>query len=201
MHMSLLDGTRRQGCPRPLLPALALLLTAGVCPAAAQTVIVRSAPPGSTIELTMNGGSAVAGTADAIGDATLGVPTTAAETDVRLHVDECGTLVRVLVVAAGVQPTAASPGCTRTALASVFVMRPVTTFVVDVGGPNTAVHIAQGPPPPEWVTRGALPRRGGVPWGTPTTGFALSAGTGFSSFSNAGTAQCGSVTGCASDTF
>src|SRR5947199_1360964 len=36
----------------------------------------------------------------------------------------------------------------------VFVMRRVTTFVVDLDGTAASIHVTQGPPPAAWVGRG-----------------------------------------------
>lgn len=198
--MSFLDSGVRAGL-RSLSLAAVWVLVAGLGSAAAQTVMVRSAPGGAAIEVTLNGGAAVTATADNLGDATVAVSSPSAEADVQMHVDVCGNLVRVLIVARGLQPAAAAPGCTRSDMLSTFVMRPVTTFVVDISGNTAAVHISQGPPPIEWVARTeeAL-RRGRIHWGTPTTGASLFAGAGISSFSNQAAVECGtSLSTCLSD--
>jgi hypothetical protein len=181
------------------LTTLVVLLAAiaGARSAAAQTVIVRSAPPGSTIEVSLDGGRAVTATADASGDATLTIASTAPERSVHFHVDSCSTGVRVLIVSRGLQPAAAEAGCTRADVGSVFVMRPITTFVIDVNGADTVLHVSQGPPPVEWTWRGSGPPRGpGVSWVEPGRGISLSAGAGFSSFSNAADQFCGTATTC-----
>src|SRR5213593_1604473 len=115
----------------PLLFAAALTAIPGLRTAGAQTVVVQSAPPGSTIELTLNGSTVGSTPADANGDATLTAPARASEALVQIHVDACSNLVRVLLVERGQQPMAPAPGCTRSSIGSVFAMRPVTTFVVD----------------------------------------------------------------------
>ena len=183
---------------RPLPLAAALVFTAGLGHAAAQTVVVRSAPAASTIELTMNGGAPVTATADADGDATLAVPPRPDPTDVLMRVDTCGNRVKVLIADNGRQFPDAEPGCNRTELWGVYVMRPITTFVIDVDSPTTTVHMRQGPAPPEWIRRGP-PEMYAYPWGTPSTGFALSAGVGLSTFSRATETACGDVV-CNSDT-
>jgi hypothetical protein len=180
---------------RSVTVTLVLAATVGIATASAQTVIVRSAAPGAPVELTMNGGTAVTATADSNGDATLAVPARAAEDDVQMHVDVCGNLVRVVVVSRGVQPAAAAPNCTRTDFPSTFLMRAVTTFVVDISEQTAVVHLSQGPPPPEWVSRGPI-AHGRIAWSEPSTGLAVSAGVGFSTFSNAVTVACGTVTPC-----
>ena len=136
---------------RFLLPfSFMIFATAGLGTAAAQTVIVRSAQAAATIEVTFNGGAPVAGTADSSGDATLTIPTRISEAAVLVHLDDCGNRVRVLLVEAGIQPATPEPGCNRVDIPSVFVMRPVTTFVIDMEGAATTVHLTQGPPP-AWV--------------------------------------------------
>jgi hypothetical protein len=176
--------------------AVALVATAGLRAAAAQTVIVQSAPPGSTIELTMNGGQPVSATADTDGDATLLVPAATSDRLVQMRVDTCGNVVRILLVERGVPPSAPGPGCNRSEIGSVFEMRPVTTFVVDIDGPNASVHLRQGPPPIGWLRRGLVQSRRSRPWGTPTRGLVLSAGAGVSSFGNAVDVACGDAQAC-----
>ena len=180
---------------RSVTLSLVVAATVGIGTASAQTVIVRSATAGAPVELTMNGGAAVTATADSSGDATLAVPARAAEDDVQMHVDVCGNLVRVLIVSRGVQPAAPGPNCNRTDFPSTFVMRSVTTFVVDISEQSAVVHLTQGPPPPEWVSRGPIVH-GKIAWSTPSTGFALSAGIGASTFSDAVTVACGTATPC-----
>lgn len=180
---------------RSLSVSLVVAATVGLGTASAQTVMVRSATAGAPVELTMNGGAAVTATADSAGDATLAVPARTAEDDVQMHVDVCGNLVRVLIVSRGVQPTAPGPNCARTDFPSTFVMRAVTTFVVDISEQSAVVHLSQGPPPTEWVSRGPA-MHGKISWSTPSTGLALSAGVGISTFSDWVTVACGTATPC-----
>src|SRR5262245_39374922 len=184
------------------LPALALLFasTAGVRVATAQTVIVRSAPAAATIELAVDGGRTVTATADRFGDVTLTAPSQGAEIEAQLYVDSCGSLVRVLL--ARLRPGAPQAGCIRTEIGSVFLVRPITTFVIDMTGTRASAHVTQGPPPRDWIERG----EGGEPrarreWGTPQTGLALSGGAGFSTFSKAVNLSCGNVAVCDSGNF
>jgi len=184
------------------LPALALALaaTVGVSVATGQTVIVRSAPPAATIELTLDNGRVISATADNYGDATLAAPAQTPESEAQIFVDSCGTVVRVLLVR--LRPAPPRPGCTRTEIGSVFIMRPVTTFVVDLDGPLATAHVAQGPAPRQWVERGSGPARPSrIHWGKPEKGLALSAGGGFSTFSRAVDVACGNVSTCQSGNF
>jgi len=181
------------------LSTLVVLLAAiaGARSAAAQTVIVRSAPAGSAIEVSLDGGRAVTATADRFGDATLTVPSQSPERSVHFHVDICGSVVRVLIVSRGLQPAAPESGCTRADIGSVFIMRPITTFVVDVNGLNSTVHVSQGPAPVEWTWRGEGPPKGaGVSWVPPGRGLSVSAGLGFSSFNQAADLACGTAPTC-----
>ena len=184
-----------------LLNAAALVVTAGLGTAAAQTVIVRSAPAGSSIELTMNSASAGTAKADASGDATLFPPPRTAEALVQFHVDVCGSLVRVHIVERGLQPPPAAAGCARTDVGSIFSMQPVTTFVVDITGSNAAVHLRQGPVPPGWLSHEAEADRALRAWGTPGSGLVLGAGSGFSSFQNAAKNACGNAVSCEQNNF
>jgi hypothetical protein len=178
----------------PLTLVIAAILGLGT--ASAQTVIVQSAPPGSTIELTLNGASVSSVTADKFGDATLAVGARANETDVLVYIDSCSDRVRVQLAGRGQLPAPPLPACTRVDVGSMFIMRPTTTFVVDIT-PSVAVHVAQGPAPSEWLLRGAgSGPRATTLSGTPTTGFVLSAGIGGSIFGTVADKGCGDVAGC-----
>jgi hypothetical protein len=183
------------------LPALALALTAtaGVSLATAQTVIVRSAPAGATIELTLEGGRSASATADNFGDATLVAPASTAEGEAQMYVDACGTTVRVMLLR--LRPGSAQPGCTRTEIGSIFRVGPLTTFVVDMDDTRATAHVTQGPPPRSWVDRGATPEKPKRNWGTPQKGLTLSGGAGFSKFSNATNIACGDVSACNTHNF
>jgi hypothetical protein len=194
-----LDKLLRQKSLRFPALALALTATAGVSAASAQTVIVRSAPAGATIELTMDGGRSASATTDAQGDATLKPPASTAESEAQLYVDACGSTVRVMLVR--LRPAAPEAGCTRTEIGSVFIVRPVTTFVIDIDGTHASAHVAQGPPPRSWLDRGAAPEKAARTYGTPHNGLTVGAGAGFSRFDNAVTIMCGDVAQCQSNNF
>jgi hypothetical protein len=198
--MSLPESLRVPECLRAAALALFLLATAGASRALAQSVIVRSAPPESTVELTMNSGGVVSAKADSNGDATLAVAARGTEADVQFYVDNCGNSLRVLLVERGLQPAPPAPACTRKDIWGVFVMRPVTTFLVEMNGTDPVVYITQGPVPRSWVGRGAdAGKQSKLPWGTPQKGLAVSAGGGFSSFKRSGDLACGTASSCASD--
>jgi hypothetical protein len=180
----------------PLMVALGVTVGAGV--AAAQTVIVRSAPREATIEAQVNAEGAQSAKADTNGDATLTVkmPSAVSQTNVRVYVDTCLDVLRVRLVETGRQPGPPEAACSRSEIPGVFVMAPVTTFVVDLDGANAVVHLRQGPVPPEWVRRGEGPAKR-INWGTPRAGLELSAGVGLAKFSDAVQVTCGTVTSCA----
>jgi hypothetical protein len=180
---------------RHLSLALVVAATLGLGTASAQTVMVQSAPPGAALELTLNGLTVATTKADNSGDATLAVGSSVSETDVLVFIDSCSDRVRVQLNGRGQQPAPPLPGCTRVDVGSMFIMRPATTFVVDIT-PSIAVHVAQGPAPGQWLLRGAARPHGTMLSGMPTTGFVLSAGVGGSIFGDLADKACGDVTGC-----
>jgi opacity protein-like surface antigen len=189
------------GLWRPLALAAVLTVIASAGVADAQTVIVRNAPPGSTIELAFNAATIGSATAGATGEATLTVKNTGAtEKDARIYVDVCGKVRRVLLVERYVQPPVPGNGCDRKEIAGFFVMRSITTFVLDVGGASPMVWLRQGPAPEEWLTQtqqeqpvgGSAPRtRRPSP-----KGLILSGGGGFTKFRDVVTQACGNVSDC-----
>src|SRR5262245_47212125 len=142
---------------RLLTLAAGLSVSVGVRAAMCQTVVVRGAAPGTTVELMLNASQVGAATADAGGDATLTFSVAASlnksQTDVHVFVDTCGNLRRVLVVESGRQPPAPEGACDRRGVPDLFVVRAVTTFVVEVGGLSPVVWIRQGPAPTSWLGR------------------------------------------------
>lgn len=178
--------------------ALAFAFGAVLCAraASAQSVIVQNAPAGAAIELAFNGTAVATATADANGDANLSVGAGRPDTDVLIAVDSCANRVRVQLVVRGLQASPALPGCSRVDAGSIFIMRSVTTFVIDIT-PNIAIHVAQGPPPPEWLLRGpGAVRKATMMHGTPLKGLVLSAAVGGSSFGSIADQACGDVAQC-----
>lgn len=190
---------------RPVVCAAAFTVTVGINVADAQTVIVRNAPLRSTVELLLNddtvGSATVVPGADAV---TLSMNLLAkvgkAETSAHVFVDACTNLVRVLLVE--LQPPAPGPTCNRKPITGLFVVRTVTTFVVDLGGVDPAMWLRQGPAPPEWLGDAAsLAALRGRDWGTPPTNLVLFGGGGFTLFGNTVASACGNVTTCAGTDF
>ena len=100
---------------RPFAVAAALLLTAGSGLAAAQTLIVRRAPIGATIELVVNSTKAGSAKSDAAGDAKIPftLPTGKTEIDARIYADTCGETRRVIVADRDSAPIPPETDCTR----------------------------------------------------------------------------------------
>jgi hypothetical protein len=188
---------------RPLAFVAALNLTVVVGVTTAQTVMVTKAPRGATIELALNAATIGTATADNTGKATLPVNLSSrggrTEADVQIFVDVCGNLRRVLLVEPGLQPQPQQIGCTRRELAGVFLMRQVTTMVVEVTASAPAVWLRQGPVPTQWLgeesgrisskkLRRPSPR-----------GLVLFGGGGPASFAYATSVACGNVENCSGE--
>jgi hypothetical protein len=177
---------------RLLALAATLIVSVGV-EAAAQTVIVRKAPPGSPVEVVLNDAQIATGTADSAGD--VRIPANAflksgtREMDAYLYVDICKDVRRVLIVERTTTPPPQEPGCDRRQISGLFLIRPVTTLVVDVGSPNPTVLLRQGPV--------SLEAR--QPWTGPPTGLVLSGGGALVSFSDFVGLACGGVPDCGGD--
>jgi hypothetical protein len=143
---------------RPLLIGAAFLLVAGVKTAPAQTIVVRKAPVAAPVEVLFEG--AVVGTAivDALGDGTVLTKTMPGEEElaVSLHVDTCGTTIRVHLVPRGVDPPVAAD-CTRRSIPGFFVVRQETTLVMDLEPGTPTVLIRQGRVPADWLLHGPIP--------------------------------------------
>ncbi len=185
---------------RPIAFAAALNLTVVVGVTTAQTVMVTKAPRGATIELALNAATIGTATADATGKATLPVNLSShggrTEADVQVFVDVCGDVRRVVLVEPGLQAQPPQIGCTRKELAGVFLMRQVTTLVVEVTATSPAVWLRQGPVPTEWLGEdsGRISTRGQR---RPSpTGLILFGGGGLATYANVGAVACGTVTTC-----
>lgn len=176
--------------------AAAILLVMLPLSARAQSVLVRSVPPNSTVEVALNNTPVGTATADAEGNARVPLDLAAhgvkPDTDVHLEVEVCGATTRVLVLERAVQAAPVAEGCDRRDVSGLFFLRRVSTLVVNVSGTNPTIMLIQGDfePGDEVTTRR---------WQTVPTGLVLSGGAGLGNFSNAGTTACGDVNGCTSD--
>lgn len=179
---------------RLLVGAAALFIGLGAVTAEAQTVIVRKAPAGATVEVTFNQGAAGTGTANASGDATVRLtafPVTGPEVAAAVHVDVCGTTLRVRIAARAIEAPAPGPGCDRRSVPGYFVIRSVSTLVIDVSTSLPMVRLAQGRPPEAWLRDGPLRAAREMP-----TGLIGFGGGGIGRVPNAIDLLCGNDTRC-----
>lgn len=157
--------------------------------ASAQSVHVRNAEPGTRIEIVVNGVASGTATVNDTREARLpagllaeGARTTA---DARVSVDICGDLRRVLIVEPGKPTLPEQPGCTRTEVTGVYVVRRGSWLVVDIAGPAPGVMLLQRP-------FGEASRT----WGQAPGGLVLFGGGTLAKFSNAAVVACGLVEPC-----
>lgn len=180
---------------RLLAIAAALNVTAGAALAAAQTVLVRNAPPGVTVEVllgdTVVGTSAAGPAGDASVDLKLPEP---GELDANIFVDVCETSRRVIVVDHNKRPSPSPIGCDRREISGIFWVRRINTLVVDVGGTQPSMLLVKGdftpPKPPPAEGEAAAPKR------PSPKGVTLFGGSGLGSFSEALFLACGNASGC-----
>jgi len=177
------------------LTAAFLALAAGA--ATAQTVIVIHAPANEPVELVFDSDRVATVTSDANGEATLtfSLPATVEEADVRVSTERCGNTRRVLIVERGLQTPPPTGPCDRRDVTGFFVVRPVTTFVIDVDKPDPVVHIRQGPAPPSWLGRAGESEETGTKLPPAPEGLILSAAAGLGS-TGASSSACGSAASC-----
>lgn len=176
---------------RSLALAGMLSATLGAATAGAQTVVVRGLAPGSAAELLQEGAPPVTGAANDAGDAILkGALMDATDMRVNLYLDVCANVRRVVIVNRDALPPALQTGCERTPMAGVFVIRDISTVVVNLSAAQPTVLLRQGPydlrPAREWARQ--------VP-----AGLVVFGGGGFSRLHNARGLACGTVNACPGD--
>lgn len=176
-----------------LLGLAAALNIAAAAAAGAQTVIVKGAVPGETVEVVVNGGTPATGTVGPDGVATVAatVPANDAgrpELDARLTLDACGTTRRVLIIERNQLPPPAAQGCTRSEVAGVYWVRQRSTIVIDVSGPIPDVLLRQGTYNPNAPVKRTVP-----------TGLVAFGGGGIAKMSESVAIACGNVTDCGDD--
>ncbi len=183
---------------RLLVLAAALNLVAFVGTGAAQTVYVKNAPAASALEIVMGTTTIGTATADARGDAAIPVKLPAAKAtdagiDVHIFIDACDKLRRVLLLERGMEPPTAQAGCDRKEISGFFLVRRVTSLVVDMAVPS--IWLRQGEVPPEWLSHdvNAAPASARRP---SPTGLVLFGGGGFMKIRDAVAMQCGNVQDC-----
>jgi hypothetical protein len=179
--------------PRRLLPLVAgVIMVVGSGSANAQSVVLRGAAPGSTLDVLRNDAAVGSATVAPTGDAVVAFesfpdPKTK-EADVFVFVDECGNTWRVLVSDRGRQPAPPEPRCARTDIGALFLLTNRSSLVVSVGGRAPTLLLIQGRYDPESTTARALA----------PTGFMVFGGAGLASVTNASEVGCGSVPQCTS---
>ena len=181
---------------RLLAIAAALNVTAGAAFAAAQTVLVRNAPPGVAVELLLNDAVVGTGTTSPTGDVSLDLKMPEpGEMDANVYVDVCEKTRRVLVVDRNKRPSPPPAGCDRREVSGVFLVRRINTLVVDVGGLQPAMLLVKGaykpPKPKPEAEEGAS-----TPMRPSPTGLTLFGGGGLGQFRDAFGNACGNVQGC-----
>jgi hypothetical protein len=177
---------------RTLAVAAALnMMAAGV--AAAQTVLVRNAVAGDTVEVVLNGATVASGPVDSAGVAKLSFALPAEwlanGMDSRIYVDNCAKIRRVLITERNQVVAAAQDGCNRTEITGLYLVRRENTLVVNVAGALPTLLMVKGnfslkPPSP-------APQA--------PKGLVLYGAGGFSSFADEIAQSCGNVTECGGD--
>jgi len=180
---------------RSLAIATALNVTAGTAMAAAQTVLVRNAPPGVNVEVLLNDTVAGTATASAEGEASVDLKMPEpGEMDASVYVDVCEKSRRVVVVDRNKRAAPAPLGCDRREISGIFWVRRVNTLVVDIGGTQPSMLLVKGtykPPKPVLAEGEVAPPKRPAP-----TGFTLFGGAGLGKFRDAFLIACGNAAGC-----
>ncbi|MEO5895283.1 MAG: hypothetical protein ABIS06_06250 [Vicinamibacterales bacterium] len=177
---------------RTLALAAALNMITAVV-AAAQTVLVRNAAAGDTVEVVLNSAAVGTSPVDAAGVAKLpfALPAESVATgmDARIYVDNCDTIRRVHIVERNRVVPPAQDGCNRTEITGLYLVRKESTLVVNVAGALPTLLMVKGdfslkPPSP------APPA---------PTGLVVYGGGGFASFADEIGHACGNVVECGGD--
>jgi hypothetical protein len=158
--------------------------------------VVRGAPAGGPVELTLNGNPIEKGAADAAGDVKIPLNLSAhinkTQTEAQVTVDFCGDMRRVHVFERGQLLPPPAPGCERREITGLFFVRRVSSIVVNLAGANPTVLLIQG-------SYSLQPPGPGTLWATPRQGLVLFGGIGLSSFRDAFVIACGNVSPCSGD--
>jgi len=132
-----------------LLVAAALFVMVGNGVARAQTVMIRNAPPGETIEVFLNATKVASASVQANGETTLPLNLREnnagkEEIDANIFIDVCDKMRRLIVVERGQPASTQEPGCERRDIPGLYWVRRVNTLVVDVGGANPTMMLVKG---------------------------------------------------------
>jgi hypothetical protein len=174
--------------------ALALLVALVASPALAQTVILRGLTAGTPADLVLNSTTLASATANDKGDATITPPAgsgVTADIDANLFVDVCADRHRVVLVSRGASPLAQAPGCQRQEISGLFLVRPVTTMLVDVTGGRASLFLRQGPLDPD----APVPTSDAIA----PAGLILFGGAGLNWFDTSSQVACGTAPTCEND--
>ena len=179
---------------RPLSLAAAINLVC-VGGAAAQTVFVRNAAAGDTVEVFINDRQVATATVDSTGEARVPVEIKSIvgkdEMDANLYVDACPKVTRIFIVGAGLQP-ALEGACRRSPIAGLFWVRTVNTLVVNLAGQPPSVLLIVGKYTPPAPGTEDLPRS----WTPAPTGIVAFGGGLYGTFRDFSTIQCGNLATC-----
>jgi hypothetical protein len=177
------------------LPVLAALLNVclGAGIAAAQTVVVRKAPPGTRVDVVVNAAAVGSATVDANGDGKVVFDLAPAagkpEIDANVFVDTCESSRRVIIIERDRLPAAPEAECVRRQISGVFWVRKVNTIVIELGGVNPTLLLIDG-------SYSLDPDRPDRPRTAALGGLVVFGGGEFGSFSDARALACGNVTPC-----
>ena len=161
--------------------------------AGAQTVVLRHAAPATTAEVVF-GAAAGQAPVEPNGDATIDIaefPAGVEEVSAGVHVDTCGTTVRVLLVGRTEETPPAGPGCQRRQVQGFFVVRADTSLMIDVAPTPPTVRIRQGPIPAVWFLEGPIPTGRTSP-----RGIVVHAGGGLGTMPDTLLRLCGNALSC-----
>jgi hypothetical protein len=181
--------------PMRLLVAAAVFVMIGSGVARAQTVRVRNAPPGETIEVFLNATKVASASVQANGETTLPLNLRESnagkiEIDANIFIDVCDKIRRIIVVERGQPAAIQEPGCERRDIPGLYWVRHVNTLVVDVGGPNPTMMLVKGSYQPGRVKNWSS---------TVPTGLIAFGGAGRADYRDVVLIACGTATTCNGD--
>ncbi len=180
---------------RPLVAA-ALFVMIGSGVARAQTVMIRNAPPGETIEVFLNTTKVASASVQPNGETTLPLNLREnnagkSEIDANIFIDVCDKIRRIIVVERGQPAATQEPGCERRDIPGLYWVRRVNTLVVDVGGANPTMMLIKGSYDPS-----SKPRN----WSTMVpTGLVAFGGVGRGDYRDVVLIACGTAVTCNGD--
>jgi hypothetical protein len=161
----------------------------------AQTVYLRNAPAGSSVEVIVNTAPSGTGTVDAEGEAKVAftLPEGKTEMDSNVFVDACdsGKLRKVLIVDRARQAPPPAEGCDRREIAGVYWVRPVNTIVVNVAAAAPSLLLVRGSyTPPKPTAEGVDEDQPARPL---PAGLMMFGGAAYTNFRDAGILFCGNA--------